>query len=58
MPKNQFQRPVPVIRKGKALHGGKPLTQHKAQPRQVRRDNATIPALPALNILLSPTGRQ
>jgi hypothetical protein len=24
----------------------------------VRRDNATIPALPALNILLSPTGRQ
>jgi hypothetical protein len=58
MPKNQFQRPIPVIGRGKASHGGKPFPQHKTQPRQVRPDNAAVPALPTLDVLLGRTGRQ
>ncbi len=52
MPKNQFQRPLPVNGNTKALHGRKPLRQHKAQLRHLRQDNSAMPALPALNILL------
>jgi hypothetical protein len=58
MPKNQFQRPLPVNRNSKAPHSGKPLPQPKAQLRQVRTDNAAVPALPALNVLLGRAGRQ
>jgi hypothetical protein len=58
MPKNQFQRPLPVNRNSKTPHSGKPLPQPKAQLQQVRPIRAALPALHGLGVLLSRTGRQ